>query len=547
MGTATAGQAPGFLTRLRRDAVRALAASPFYRHTLIGRAPSDLRARIGERWPGDAKRGTAILAGEIELVGQLVRNPVPVWFPPEAGRDWLAEWHGFGWVADLLAVGGGARDAARALVQSWLTDNHGWHPIAWRSDVLATRIFAWIVHFDELASREADRLLRRAMLVSLGAQLRHLSRTAGWELTGAARLRSLKGVIGGLAAFGGGEKRIARALRLIEQELPGQILPDGGHRSRDPSMQLDVLRDLVDTRAALRAAHVEISTPLLEAIDRMAPMLRFFRHGDRKLALFNNSIEEDGILVDLVLTRSETKGRSPAQAPHSGYQRLQAGNSLVLVDIGKPPPHGFDAHAHAGPLSFEMSQGRERIIVNCGGYRGRQSAWRTAARSSAAHSLLVVGDTNAVEINDDGTLGHAPSAVRCERAEEGGHQWIAVSHDGYRQRFGLTYARELYLSADGDDLRGEEKLTGRSGVSFVIRFHLHPSVEAERRGVVAARRRRRHRCRRQHLSGFGGIASDPPGRAERRHRHQRRFGALGDPARGPSRGRALTPPRRGPR
>ena len=46
-------------------------------------------------------------------------------------------------------------------------------------------------------------------------------------------------------------------------------------------------------------------------------MLRFFRHGDRKLALFNNSIEEDGILVDLVLTRSETKGRAPAQAPRT--------------------------------------------------------------------------------------------------------------------------------------------------------------------------------------------------------------------------------------
>jgi len=54
---------------------------------------------------------------------------------------------------------------------------------------------------------------------------------------------------------------------------------------------------------------------------------------------------------------------------------------------------------------------------------------------------------------------------------------MAVSHDGYRQRFGLTYARELYLGADGDDLRGEDRLTGRSGAAFAVRFHLHPSVE----------------------------------------------------------------------
>jgi uncharacterized heparinase superfamily protein len=223
---------------------------------------------------------------------------------------------------------------------------------------------------------------------------------------------------------------------------------------------------------------VEAPAALQEAIGRMAPMLRFFRHGDRRLALFNGSVEEDGILVDLVLTRSESKGRAPAQAPQSGYQRLQAGHSLVIVDIGRPPPLGSDEHAHVGPLSLELSHGRERIIVNCGGYRGRQPAWRLAARASAAHSVLVVRDTNAIEIRDDGSLGHGPLTIRCERAEEGGHQWIAASHDGYRHRFGLTYARELYLSADGGDLRGEDKLTGRSGVAYAVRYHLHPAVEA---------------------------------------------------------------------
>ena len=51
----------------------------------------------------------------------------------------------------------------------------------------------------------------------------------------------------------------------------------------------------------------------------------------------------------------------------------------------------------------------------------------------------------------------------------------------------LIYARELFLAADGDDLRGEDKLTGRSGANFAVRFHLHPSVEAALRdGETAA-------------------------------------------------------------
>ena len=476
--TTAVADAPDAFTRLRRDALRALAAGPFYRHTLIGPVPPDLRLKLNERWPGDAKRGAAVLAGEIEFSGELVRNPMPVWFPPRAGPGWLAAWHGFGWLADLIGVGAAARDPARALVQSWLVESAAWHPIAWRSDVVATRIFAWIVHFDEIAGREADRPLRRAMLASIARQARHLARTAAWELTGAARLRAVKGLIGGLAALGGSAKRMARVLRVLDRELAVQILPDGGHRTRNPSVQLAVLRDLIDVRAVLRAAQVEIPPSVQQAIERMAPMLRFFRHGDRRLALFNNSVEEDGVVVDLALTRSETRGHPPMPAPHSGFQRLQAGQSLVLVDTGRQPPRGLDGEAHAGTLSFELSQGRDRIIVNCGGYRGAKAAWRRVARSSAAHSVLVVSDTNAVEIQADGSLGRGPSTVRCERAEEGGHQWIAASHDGYRPRFGVTYARELYLAADGDDLRGEDKLTGRSGARFALRFHLHPAVEA---------------------------------------------------------------------
>jgi uncharacterized heparinase superfamily protein len=469
---------PGLLTRLRRDALRALAGGPFYRHTLIGRVPADLRLRIAQRWPGDAKRGAAIVAGEIELAGELVRAPAPRWSPPSAGSKWLAEWHGFGWLADAAAAGSVAREAARELVQSWIAENIGSTGIAWRSDVLATRLFSWIAHFDEIVKREHDDPLRRAVLTSLVAQLRHLARTAAWEGGGADRLRALKGLVTGMVVLGSPEARISRVLKSLERELSAQIQPDGGHVSRSPSLQLQVLQDLIDTRAVLRSAQSEVPAALKDAIERMAPMLRFFRHGDRRLTLFNDALEEDGVLIDLVLTRSESKGRAPSHAPDTGFDRLQAFKSLVLIDTGKPPPRGFDDHAHAGPLSFELSHERERIIVNCGAYRGPKPNWWRVARASAAHSVMVVADTNSVEIRADGTLGRVPTSVARERAEHEGQQWVSGTHDGYRERFGLIYSRQLFLSADGEDLRGEDRLTGLPGAVFAVRFHLHPSVQA---------------------------------------------------------------------
>ncbi|HEV2303257.1 MAG TPA: heparinase II/III family protein [Stellaceae bacterium] len=466
------------LSRLRQRVVRAVAGTRLYRHTLFGRIPTDLEINIAQRWPGDPKRGAALLAGEIELAGEVVRNPSPLWASPSAGTEWLGYWHGFGWLTDLVAAGAAGRQRGRELIAAWLAENPASDRLGWRSDVLASRIFAWIAHFDEIAPRDTDQALREAMLTSLSAQLRHLARTANWEVAGAGRLRALKGLVAGLVALGPSETRLRRALKALERELALQILPDGGHRSRSPSQQLSVLRDLIDLRGVLRTANLVVPDALQGAIERMAPMLRFFRHGDRRLALFNGALEEDGVLIDLVLTRSESKGRAPSQAPHTGFNRLVAEKALVIVDTGEPPPPGFDEHAHAGTLSFELSHERERIIVNCGGYRGAKANWRRVARTSAAHSLLVVADTNSTEIREDGTLGRAPGSVTCERAEDGGRQWIVATHDGYRERFGLGYSRQLFLAANGEDLRGEDRLSGLPGARFAVRFHLHPSVQA---------------------------------------------------------------------
>jgi uncharacterized heparinase superfamily protein len=456
---ASTGDTSGLLTRLRR--------------ALLGPMLPDLRVKIGPRWPGDSNRGAAIAAGEIGLAGELIRNPSPRWSPPGAGESWLAAWHGFDWFGDLV-VAGARRETARAFVQSWIDDNSRRQGIAWRSDVLATRIFAWITHFDEIAGRGADSALHRAVLESLASQLRHLWRTAASEQNGPARIRALKGLVTGTATLAGSEAKLAKVARLLAREISGQIFADGGHRSRCPSVQLQVLQDLIDMRAVLRAAGAEIPGTLQDAIERMAPILRLFRHSDRRLALFNGSFEEDGVLIDLVLTQSETTATAPTYAPQSGFHRLQAGKSLVLVDAGKPPPRGFDEQGHAGILSFEMSHEGERIIVNCGTYHGARSR---LSRASAAHSVLVVADTNSVEIRGDGTLGRAPHAVASERAEHEGQQWIVASHDGYRTRFGLVYSRQLFLAADGDDVRGEETLTGRPGAKFTVRFHLHPSLD----------------------------------------------------------------------
>jgi len=473
MGVATGDR------RLRYRLWAAYCRTPAHRVQLWGRSPKGLALGLDERWPGDPRRGRAILEGSYRFAGETVAGAEPPWDTSLAGADWQAELHGFAWLADLAAVASeAATEKARALLRSWLERHERWHPLVWRADVMGERLYAWVAYAELLAPEAGDAALRRAFLRGLGRQVRHLRPSAGWEAMGLGRLAALKGLLAAELALAAKDRELDAVLALLEAEATAQIQPDGGHRARSPAAQLTALRHLIDARAALRAARIEVPQPLAGAIDRAVPVLRFFRHGDGRLALFNDSQEQEPAPIDLVLARSEAKGRAPASAPMTGFERLAAGKSIVIADCGAPAPERWGARPHAGTLSFEMSHGRERLIVNCGAYRGPKPAWHAALRTTAAHSTVIVADTPSSELDAEGRILRHPRAVTRERAEQDGSQWISMSHDGYKGEFGLTHARQLFLAEDGEDLRGEDRLSGKPGQSFAIRFHLHPQVQA---------------------------------------------------------------------
>jgi uncharacterized heparinase superfamily protein len=205
--------------------------------------------------------------------------------------------------------------------------------------------------------------------------------------------------------------------------------------------------------------------------------LRTLRHGDGGLALFNGTRDEHATVVEQVLTQAGRASRAPAALPDAGFHRLNTGRTVLIVDAGPPPPHGVDRLSHAGTLSFELSIGRERLVVNCGAAPLGNGAWIDAARATAAHSTLVIADTSSSEIKPQG-LGRRPERVTVERNEANGAHWLEASHDGYRKPFGAIHRRRLYLAESGGDIRGEDVIEAATPQPFTIRFHLHPGVTA---------------------------------------------------------------------
>lgn len=451
-----------------------------YRSLLAGPRPGAPMRPVTDPWEGDPALGRAIVSGRLSLAGTVMGVPDTPWAVTDAPPAWRRSAHAFDWLRDLAAASGEeAVERAWAYTDSWLhmeaSRSPGADRTVWGAGVTGRRVRNWLYYWPFLMSGGTEFAGR--VLESLGRQVRHLSIVAGSEGTGADRLAAVTGFVQAAVMLSAFRTKTPRGIGMLERELSASILPDGCHATRSPRIQFEVLRDLVALRDLFQELNEEVPIALVTAIDRMAPVLRFFRHGDGGLALFNDTREGDAGLIDGVLGRADARGRAPARCPHGGFERLSAGKLNVLVDAGAPPGTPYDDHAHAGPLSLEVSYGPERLIVNCGAARAPDGDWARVQRATAAHSTLGVEDTNADEVDAAGRIGRRRASTVVERNEDGDAVWVDMSHDGYTKPFGLTHRRRLYLAPEGTDLRGEDSLTGSEGHTFTLRFHLHPKVQ----------------------------------------------------------------------
>ncbi len=461
-------------------------------------APHDLRT-------ADATRAAEIYAGRFVFAGKIVTCHGRSIFDLEPpSEDWEVSLLGFGWLRHLRAADTAlTRANARALVDDWISNPGGKRPIGRRADVLSRRVIS-LLSQAPLVLGDTDSKFYRRYLRGLTREIRYLRFTMLDMPDGVPRLQVLIALCYASLCLANQARHIRSASRKLSDELLRQILPDGGHISRNPGALIDLLIDMLPLRQTFAARNIAPPPALLNAIDRMMPMLRFFRHGDGTIALFNGMSGTPSDLVATLLAYDDTHGTPMASMPHSGFQRLDAGAATVIMDTGPPPPPNVSQEAHAGCLSFEFSSGPSRIVINCGMPSTGRDNWRAFARSTAAHSTLTFADTSScqfVELSamkkflQGAPVVSGPEIVENFREVVTNGELLTTSHDGYLARFGVIHRRVVMVSPDGTKLDGEDTVSPAQGgrikgnnTSYALRFHLHPSVKASRlsdaRGVM---------------------------------------------------------------
>jgi uncharacterized heparinase superfamily protein len=442
--------------------------------------------------------------GRFSFLNLSLALPDPIdWDAPGASRLWRFHLHYFEYAVDLAVAARrrcpGAYERLHSLVTQWADA----HPIrwgdAWHPFVVSSRLLSWLAARDLLrpwlernptfAARWQALIVEHALFLT-----EHFEADVG----GNHLLKNAVALLVAGCAFDGApaEQMRRRAAAVLEREIARQVLLDGGHYERSPMYHLLVLADLLAALSAAGRRNLPVVYRLADAVRRMQAFAASLVHPDGDIPLFNDAALGQAPRP-AALIGSSTQAAGDA-LPVSGYFLLKVeadGGSggpaegpggVLMADCGAVCPSDLPAHAHADALSFEVSAGGRRVLVNGGTHAYEAGPLRDALRGTAAHNTVSVDRLDQSEVYGSFRVGRRAN-VQLERwARDHGATVLVGSHDGYRH-LGVWHQREI-RAVPGVGWRVLDTLFGGGAHLAESRLRVHPSLTlgaVDTRGTVA--------------------------------------------------------------
>lgn len=412
----------------------------------------------------------------LNYVGE-VRHPAD-WNSQAHNKLWLYNLHYFD---DLNSVNGESRSFwHRELLSRWVVENPAAFGNGWEPYPISLRIVNWIKWH---LSRDA---LDNQCLRSLAQQARQLQRNVEWHLLGNHLFANAKALVFAGLFFKGEEAKtwLGSGIAILSQEIPEQILPDGGHFELSPMYHATILEDVLDLINIGRCYNLNWSQFNLEKTAKsMISFLGAMTHLDGNLGFFNDSvtnIAKTNYDLCRYAKRLDTEPDKSGELhsilfPDSGYARLVIGEAHLIADVGDVGPRYNPGHAHADTLSFEFSLGQERVVVNSGISTYERGAQRQFERGTAAHSTVEIDGENSSDVWAAFRVGRRAKARVLNFDSKVGAVTLEAEHDGYAH---LTekniVSRNWKLGLQALDIRD---VITKPFNKAVARFFLAPQCE----------------------------------------------------------------------
>lgn len=388
-------------------------------------------------------------------------------------------------------------DSNNELIYSWINAHNVGDSPAFDPYPTSLRIVNWIKW-----SLVSD-YCKRDFLDSLQRQGDLLERRLEFDLRANHLLANAKALVF-LGVFFCGKKAdgwLAQGTRVLSRELDEQILDDGGHFELSPMYHAIILEDLLDiinlsriSAPALPAELQHVIEKIRLLIPKMFVWLEKMSHPDGGVSYFNDSSQQIampllqlnkyanalGFIAPIYSADAgdEVAGGNDLSLCHledSGYVVVQSNKFKLFIDLSNCGPAYQMGHAHADPLSFELSIGKQRVLVNTGTSTYDRIKRRAYERSTAAHNTVSLERRNAIDVWSSFRVGRRGVVSDVSVSNHNGDSVaVSASFTGFSNWFHSTkITRTWNVTEDGIQIID---MIYNANMPSIANVHFHPDV-----------------------------------------------------------------------
>ena len=268
-------------------------------------------------------------------------------------------------------------------------------------------------------------------------------------------------------------------IKKIEEIINSQLDEISMHKSYNILEHARFLNNLNELKNIMLFFNKEISKNFNHKILAMTSLLSSYRHDDFSLPLFNGCNNNHNDVIQKIIHKEQFLKTRPFKNFINGIALYKDSKKTLFFDVVQPTTFGFNKELSAGSLSIEISSNGEKIITNCGGAEstGKNPSY---LKYTAAHSTIIINNTNISEIREGKNIKIFPKKVLFEKKNEDDISTLKGTHNGYLKNYGKICKRELRIKKNQSKVEGEDIIISTKSnfekTIYHIRFHLMPNI-----------------------------------------------------------------------
>ena len=367
----------------------------------------------------------------------------------------------------------------QTVIKNWIYNNKRFNKKSWEFDLTAKRIISWLSNH-QLTYEDSDEEYRSIFNHMIQKQTNHLlneinnSKKLENKMIGCAAI-----ILTGLV-YKNEKDYLENGLSLLKNIIKSSIDNQGFPKSRNIRQLIFYLKYLIIIREWFKESQNMIPEYVDETIYYLGSGYAFVWQNIKQDIFFNGNFSSENEKLDQYLKRFGYSFKNEINEL-GGYAILRNKKTILAVDVGSNPNKIFSNDYQAGALSFEIFSNDKKLISNAGYYSDKTNKLNRLSKSTALHNVLTIEDyssCNFKKYKNNFVIEKGLKILKKNIVFEKKYWKISAVHDGYFNKFGTLYEREIEFYPEQMKFVGYDKLVRKfpnKEIKFDIRFHLDPS------------------------------------------------------------------------